>query len=123
MQLYLVAAIGYSTNLISRKSNLILVRGGEFGTSKSAYAQMVSAVEQFFPDLGVLGDANVHPPASDAEEGKPRTSTSSQGPLRRANTGVSSLVGENNSSCPGGFVLVIDGVALAHVSFTNFRCH
>lgn len=106
-------AIGYSTNLISRESNLILIRGGEFGSAKSAYAQMVSAIEQFFPDSGVLGQPNVQPP-NDSEEAKPRNSIGQRG-LHRVNTGISSLVGEGNGSRPGGFVLVIDGAALTHV--------
>lgn len=33
-------------------------------------------------------------------------------PLRRTETGISSIVGENNGDRPGGFVLVIDGTAL-----------
>src|SRR6202011_2446441 len=36
-------------------------------------------------------------------------------PIRRVNTGVSSIVGANNGERPGGFVLVIDGPALEQV--------
>jgi len=41
-----------------------------------------------------------------------RRKSSDDNALRRTDTGVSSLVGENNGSRPGGFVLVIDGPAL-----------
>ena len=39
-------------------------------------------------------------------------------PLRRVNTGVSSIVGHDNGERPGGFVLVIEGTALTHVCVT-----
>ena len=42
-------------------------------------------------------------------------------PLRRVNTGVSSIVGENNGDRPGGFILVIEGSALTHVSIVVLR--
>ena len=36
--------------------------------------------------------------------------------FRQSISGMSDLVGANNGDRPGGFVLVIDGVALGHVS-------
>ncbi|KZT27329.1 phospholipid-translocating ATPase [Neolentinus lepideus HHB14362 ss-1] len=94
-------AIGYSTNLIARDSNIIVVRGGD----KSVYQQLLNAFEQFFPESDVLEDENM------MNYGR---SQSGDGlyPLQRVNTGVSSLVGHDNGERPGGFVLVVDGAAL-----------
>jgi phospholipid-translocating ATPase len=69
---------------------------------------MIHAVEEFFPESGIL-DQNGSLPL-------PRTSVSSDRPgLARVETGISSIVGENNGDRPGGFVLVIDGSALEYV--------
>ncbi|KAJ6501941.1 hypothetical protein C8R45DRAFT_1209601 [Mycena sanguinolenta] len=103
-------AIGHSTNLIGKESNIIVIRGGDEG-SRSVYEQMVSAVEQFFPESGILDDEGVVVPAL------PRASSASgqerPHPLRRLNTGLSSIVSNTNGEKPGGFVLVIDGTALS----------
>ena len=96
-------AIGHSTNLIGREDNIVVVRGGGEG-SAPVYAQMLNAVEQFFPESGILQE--------DAVELEQQTSGM---PLQRFNSGVSSLVGHGNGQRPGGFVLVIDGAALTHV--------
>jgi phospholipid-translocating ATPase len=70
---------------------------------------MRKAVEQFFPDDGILELAEVHPPEeTSTEEPKP-------GNLRRAATGLSEILDEDNGSKPGGYILVIDGAALTHV--------
>ncbi|EPQ57895.1 phospholipid-translocating P-type ATPase [Gloeophyllum trabeum ATCC 11539] len=94
-------AIGYSTNLIARDSNIIIVRGGD----KSVYQQMLNAFEQFFPEHDILDDEHmVNYTCSPSRDG--------MYPLQRVNTGVSSLVGHDNGQRPGGFVLVVDGAAL-----------
>ncbi|KAJ7264906.1 phospholipid-translocating ATPase [Mycena haematopus] len=103
-------AIGHSTNLIGKESNIIVIRGGDEG-SRSVHDQMVGAIEQFFPESGILDDEGVVMPAL------PRASSSSgqerPHPLRRLNTGLSSIVSRTNGEKPGGFVLVIDGAALS----------
>ncbi len=72
---------------------------------------MLNAVEQFFPDSGILQDEAVG-----LDENTLPPSQSTRGyPLHRVNTGASSLVGHNNGDRPGGFVLVIDGAALTYV--------
>ncbi|KAJ6622908.1 hypothetical protein B0H10DRAFT_2213939 [Mycena sp. CBHHK59/15] len=106
-------AIGHSTNLIGKESNIIVIRGGD-DRSRPVYEQMTRAVEEFFPESGILDDEGVVVPGH-----APRTSSSSYGqerphPLRRIDTGISSIVGSNNGDRPGGFVLVIDGTALGH---------
>lgn len=72
---------------------------------------MLDAVERFFPDSGILDSPLVHPP----EDEKASQHQSDRFSLRRMPTGASSLVGSRNGERPGGFVLVIDGVALEHV--------
>lgn len=96
-------AIGHSTNLISKDSNMIIVRGDG---SRPIWAQMVNAMQEFFPDeaesQGITLDMDKQdPPPSDDTY-----------PLRRVNTGVTSIVGSDNGERPGGFVLIIDGLAL-----------
>ncbi|KAJ6526292.1 phospholipid-translocating ATPase [Mycena vulgaris] len=105
-------AIGHSTNLIGKESNIIVIRGGDEG-SRPVYDQIIHAIEEFFPESGILDDEGAVLP------GNPRTSSSTSvqerpHPLRRVNTGISSIVGSNNGDRPGGFVLVIDGTALGH---------
>jgi len=71
---------------------------------------MMNAMQEFFPEeaeaQGISQDAdNVNPPGP----GDPY-------PLKRVNTGVTSIVGPDNGDRPGGFILVIDGLALTRVS-------
>ena len=56
----------------------------------------------------------VHPPEISTIE-NPSTSPK-PGNLRRAASGLSEILGEENGNKPGGFILVIDGSALGHVS-------
>ncbi|KAF9246334.1 hypothetical protein BU15DRAFT_85102 [Melanogaster broomeanus] len=98
-------AIGHSTNLIADDANIIIIRGGD--TGRSVFQQMVQAVEDFFPDSGIL-DADFI-----VDEAKPPISDASRTyPMRRLSTGGTSIVGEGNGKRPGGYVLVIDGTAL-----------
>ncbi|CAK5277213.1 unnamed protein product [Mycena citricolor] len=105
-------AIGHSTNLIGKESNIIVLRGGDEG-SRSVLDQMTRAIEEFFPESGILNDQGSVRPT--LHHRRHSSSASQPGhPLRRVNTGVSSIVGANNGNRPGGFVLVIDGTALGH---------
>ncbi|KAF9556000.1 phospholipid-translocating ATPase [Agrocybe pediades] len=111
-------AIGHSTNLIGKESNIIVIRGNRSG--RPVYDQIVHAVREFFPESGIVDDqGNPTPPGQAQGEvisGQKRNSTGflnpGGGPLRRTETGLSSIVGSNNGDKPGGFVLVIDGMAL-----------
>ena len=85
---------------------MIIIRGGGQGATP-VYVQMLNAVEQFFPESGILQEDGVG-----LDESQQQTTGY---PLQRVNSGVSSLVGQNNGERPGGFVLVIDGGALTHV--------
>ncbi|EJD53100.1 phospholipid-translocating P-type ATPase [Auricularia subglabra TFB-10046 SS5] len=103
-------SIGYSTNLIARDSNLIIVRDGkEYGKSKSTYAQLRDAVEEFFPNEGILEMEEVAP--HEVEPEAPQ-----RPPSRRSvsSGGYSHILGEGNGERPGGFILVIDGGSLGH---------
>ncbi|KAH9484538.1 Putative phospholipid-transporting ATPase C24B11.12c [Psilocybe cubensis] len=99
-------AIGRSTNLISHDSNIIIVRGG---SSRPVQTQMLNALAQFFPeqDYETLQQTK-------NEETLPEI------PLRRINTGVSSIVGPENGDRPGGFILVVDGAALLEYLWKAF---
>lgn len=104
-------AIGHSTNLIGRESNIIVIRGGN-NTGHPVYQQMVNAAEEFFPEQNIL-DQPSQPAQSQNQSSRP-SENDGQYPLRRIDTGLSSIVGSNNGDRPGGFVLVIDGAALDH---------
>ncbi|KAJ6531132.1 hypothetical protein B0H19DRAFT_1190540 [Mycena capillaripes] len=103
-------AIGHSTNLIGKDSNIIVIRGGDDG-SRPVYEQIIRAVQEFFPESGILDDEGAvipaHPRMSSASSGQERSH-----PMRRVSTGLSSIVSNTNGEKPGGFVLVIDGTAL-----------
>ena len=99
-------AIGRSTNLIAEESNIIVIRGGDHG--HAVYQQMIHAVEDFFPDSGILDEYGVitRGPTS------PSANSATAHPLRRLSTGIRDVVGHDNGHRSGGFVLVIDGAAL-----------
>lgn len=106
-------------------------------SARPVWNQLVHAVQEFFPESGILDD---HGMLMDASMMKPslgsrrQSSGSTQGygfgsthgqrsqqggdlyGLRRVETGLSSIVGAGNGDRPGGFVLVIDGAALDVVS-------
>ncbi|UZJ52902.1 hypothetical protein CBS101457_002222 [Exobasidium rhododendri] len=103
-------AIGYSTMLLSKDMNLIVVRGGEYGQSNSAYNQLRKAVEQFFGGQSAL-DQMVNQPPQFETEGE---DTERARERRKSTNSVASLIGENNGQRAGGYALVIDGVALGH---------
>ena len=87
-------AIGYTTQLLTNDTNLIIVREG----NHAIHEQLRDSLEGFFGDNAVSRvSSRVEPPQ-----------------LQRVNTGVQSLVGRDNGTRPGGFSLVIDGGALTH---------
>ena len=71
---------------------------------------MATAVEEFFPESGILQEEGIAENLQgDANPGGPYS-------LQRVQTGHTSIVGQGNGTRPGGYVLVIDGGALNHVS-------
>lgn len=110
-------AIGYSTMLLSKDMNLIVVRGGEYGQPNSAYNQLKKAVEQFFGGEEALEQMINRPP--DVELGEtPARPPPMEG--RKSTNSVASLVGENNGQRAGGYALIIDGTALGHALSEDF---
>ncbi|KAJ7700010.1 hypothetical protein B0H17DRAFT_1196026 [Mycena rosella] len=99
-------AIGKSTNLITPDANIIIIRGGN-DRGRSISQQMMFAIEKYFPESDDGGMGELRQTTSEREGER-------YYPLERIETGVSSIVGENNGERPGGFVLVIDGTALLH---------
>ncbi|KAJ3907391.1 phospholipid-translocating ATPase [Lentinula edodes] len=106
-------AIGHSTNLIGSDSNIVVIRGGH-GSSRPVYGQMVGAVQEFFPESGILDDNGAVTPGVLHRQRSISSLHDAQRPipLQRVQTGISSIVGSDNGSRPGGFILVIDGAAL-----------
>ncbi|KAH6894999.1 phospholipid-translocating ATPase [Coprinopsis sp. MPI-PUGE-AT-0042] len=110
---------GHCTNLIGRDSNIIVIRGGN--EVRPVWDQIKFAVEEFFPGSGILSDEGdvrdleaAIPARSPGDRRRSGSFFGAQSPapdqnLRRINTGLSSIVGDNNGDKPGGFVLVIDG--------------
>lgn len=94
-------AIGYTTNLLTPVTNLIIVRSG----NHSVYQQLKDSLEGFFGDDSLTRTNSAH---GSFHQVNTRRSTQ----LARVNTGVQSLVGDDNGTRPGGFSLVIDGAAL-----------
>jgi phospholipid-translocating ATPase len=108
-----MAAIGKSTNLIGREANILIIRGG--GGGASIYTQMLRAAEEYFPGSNITEDPEVDAEALGVRDEENSHRGSQLYPLRRVSTGAS-LVGSMNGQRPGGFVLVIDGLALIDVS-------
>lgn len=103
-------AIGYSTMLLSKDMNLIVVRGGEYGQPNSAYNQLRKAVQQFFGGEEALEQMVNQPPDLELGEREGRKSTNS----------ARSIVGEDNGQRAGGYALIIDGTALGHALSEEF---
>jgi len=70
---------------------------------------MLTAVEDYFPESRILDNSAV------TNTSPSQSSSTGVYPIRRVNTGLSSIVGTNNGDRPGGFVLVVDGAALEQV--------
>lgn len=96
-------AIGYTTNLLTPETNLIIIREG----NHTVYEQLRDSLEGFF------GDDSLTRSLSLAQEETRRSDMRRSTQLARVNTGVRSLVGDDNGTRPGGFSLVIEGHALA----------
>ncbi|WFD32333.1 P-type phospholipid transporter [Malassezia sp. CBS 17886] len=101
-------AIGYSTKLLSNDMNLVIVRGGAYGTRNSAYDQLEQAIERFFGTMDSLADRQHPPPPLEPDAAAARAAPASL-------QSRTSLVGEDNGERPGGYALVIDGHALGSV--------
>jgi hypothetical protein len=79
---------------------------------------MSRAAEQFFPQDKILALDEVHPPEISTSEKPP---PSPKPGVKRAATGLSDILDDDNGRKAGGFVLVIDGAALTHVRYLTFH--
>lgn len=95
-------AIGYTTNLLTKDTNLIIIREGNY----SVQDQLHDALVTFFGD-----SSDMTRTASRMSRINSRAARPNQ---RRFNTDVTSLVGQDNGERPGGYSLVIEGHALRH---------
>ncbi|KAK0485626.1 hypothetical protein IW261DRAFT_1415592 [Armillaria novae-zelandiae] len=102
----------HCTNLISRDSNMIVIRGGN-ACSGPVYQQMLCALEVFSPESRILDKEDRFM----KERNFAPVSSRDDNELQRIETGISSIVGPNNGDRPGGFILVIDDMALDCASF------
>ncbi|CAJ0646898.1 15636_t:CDS:2 [Entrophospora sp. SA101] len=112
-------SIGFSTCLLSKDMNLIIIRGGAYGEENSAYQQMCNAVEKFFDndqELQEIVKSNQVPPVTSVNP-NPRSSVSH---ARQMSLTASMLSVTSNQSRTGGYALVIDGVALTHALKESF---
>ena len=82
---------------------------------------MLRAAEEYFPDSNITNDPEVDAEALGVRDVENTHRGSQLYPLRRVTTGGTSLVGSMNGQRPGGFVLVIDGLALTDASLSF--CH
>ncbi|CAI2170053.1 12394_t:CDS:2 [Funneliformis geosporum] len=108
-------SIGFSTCLLNRDMNLIIIRGGAYGESGSAYEQMRSAVEKFFPtDQNIKNNMrSIQAPPVTPVISVTRTSTSHSRDFSAGGT-FSFMSGISNTQRLGGHALIIDGVALKY---------
>lgn len=73
-------------------------------------SQLLNAIEQFFPEANIAHDFQSKVPLSPTRPPNPK----------RFSTGITDLVGRDNGTRPGGYVLVVDGLALGHVNIFCF---
>ncbi|CAG8521260.1 6113_t:CDS:10 [Diversispora eburnea] len=103
-------SIGFSTYLLTRDMNLIIIRGGAYGEPGSAYEQMQNARDKFFPnDLAIL--KSVQAPPISSVSNLPRTSTSH---ARELSFSALSILSNTSGTKINGHALIIDGVALKY---------
>ena len=53
-------AIGYSTMLLAPDMNLIIIRGGEYGSMNSAFTQLEKAMDRFFGGIDAVSYTNLN---------------------------------------------------------------
>ncbi|RHZ55987.1 hypothetical protein Glove_408g11 [Diversispora epigaea] len=104
-------SIGFSTYLLTREMNLIIIRGGAYGEPGSAYEQMQNARNKFFPNDSAILKSVQAPPISSVSN-LPRSSTSHARDLSISALSILSNTSGNRKI--NGHALIIDGVALKY---------
>lgn len=112
-----------SSNLLTPEMNLIVVRGGEYGSKHSAYEQMRVAMVDFFDRGDELVAALENQPPDSLErtntgnagrKGRPSMNRTRPSAVSDRDGEVNDLVGDDNGQRTGGYGLVIEGTALTH---------
>jgi phospholipid-translocating ATPase len=106
-------SIGFATCLLNHDMNLIVIREGRKGSGGiGVYEQLRKAAEFFSNDPEIQKSLReMQAPAPAESNGTPRPSMSN---LRSMSIGADSILSMPTTSRPGGYALVIDGVALKH---------
>jgi phospholipid-translocating ATPase len=95
--------------------NLIVIRGGEYGTRASAYQQIRKSLIDFFDGQGLVDQLKELPPGySPPEEVVTSPTLTTRSPPMSTRDDLASIVGEDNGQRAGGYGLVIDGSSLNH---------
>ncbi|KAH9818620.1 putative aminophspholipid translocase [Melampsora americana] len=103
-------AIARSCNLIAKDMNLIVIRGGAYGTSSSTYSQLRKALVDFFHADELVENLKAMPPDHVVNtERRPSEAQTGVEPID-----LDDIVGEDNGNREGGYGLVIDGASLHH---------
>ncbi|KAA1069823.1 hypothetical protein PGT21_033797 [Puccinia graminis f. sp. tritici] len=105
-------AIARTCHLIGHDMNLIVIRGGEYGSRASAYQQIRKSLIDFFDGQELVDQLKELPP-----DHKPDVVLQSPAPTRASlpmsnPEDLASIVGEDNGRRAGGYGLVIDGGSL-----------
>ncbi|PLW09182.1 hypothetical protein PCASD_21506 [Puccinia coronata f. sp. avenae] len=108
-------AIARTCHLIGPDMNLIVIRGGEYGTRASAYQQIRKSLIDFFDGQGLVDQLKELPPGySPPEEVVTSPTLTTRSPPMSTRDDLASIVGEDNGQRAGGYGLVIDGSSLNH---------
>lgn len=109
-------AIARSCNLIAKDMNLIVIRGGAYGTRSSTYSQLRKALVDFFDADELVENLKEMPPdyVVNSERRPSRFSTHSEAQTGVEPIDLDDIVGEDNGNREGGYGLVIDGASLHH---------
>ncbi|KAI8447975.1 putative aminophspholipid translocase, partial [Phakopsora pachyrhizi] len=110
-------AIGRTCNLITPDMNLIVVRGGAYGTKASAYEQIRRALVDFFDGAELVNNLRCLPPDHDE---RLKSQTMFRNLSSQNQDDLQSIVGMDNGSRGGGYGLVIDGSSLKHSMEESF---
>jgi len=107
-------AIARTCHLIGTDMNLIIVRGGEYGSRSSAYQQIRKSLIDFFDGQTLVDQLKELPPDHSPQGIPSSTPTTPASLLMSTRDDLASIVGEDNGQRAGGYGLVIDGSSLNH---------
>ncbi|KAH9460825.1 hypothetical protein MJO29_009800 [Puccinia striiformis f. sp. tritici] len=107
-------AIARTCHLIGHDMNLIVIRGGEYGSRTSAYQQIRKSLIDFFDGRELVDQLKELPPDHSPEPGMQSPTPTRVSLPMSTRDDLASIVGEDNGQRAGGYGLVIDGASLNH---------